>query len=287
MPLDARCVGETTEALTQQVDARWLMAYAAALGDFDPRYFDTAAGTVIGHPLFPVCVEWPVILAARRLPGHDAVTPAEGARGVHAAHDLHIYRPIRAGDRLHTRASIIALAAIRPGAAMTIRLDTVDDAGTPVCRTYYLAISRGVAVTGGDRFVERAPQIPDAALDTQAEVDGPPIEVGPGLAHVYTECARIFNPIHTDRAVALAAGLPDVILHGTASLALAVSRLVDTYLGGEPERVRRIGGRFSAMVPMPSTLWLAVDSRERGVVAFELRKSDGQPAISRGFLCWR
>ena len=27
---------------------------------------------------------------------------------------------------------------------------------------------------------------------------------------MYTECARIWNPIHTDRAVALAAGLPDI-----------------------------------------------------------------------------
>lgn len=286
MPLDARCVGESTEAVTHEVDARWLMAYAAALGDFDPRYFDTAAGTVIGHPLFPVCLEWPAILAARRLPGHEAVTPAESARGVHAAHDMHIYRPIRAGDRLHTRATIIALETIRPGAAMTIRLDTVDDAGALVCRTYYLAISRGVAVIGGDRFVEHVPPVPHAVLGVQAEVDGPPIEVGTGLAHVYTECARIFNPIHTDRAVALAAGLPDVILHGTASLALTVSRLVETHLGGDPERVRRIGGRFSAMVLMPSTLWLAVDSRERGELGFELRRGDGQPAISRGFLCW-
>src|SRR4029077_6419959 len=50
------------------------------------------------------------------------------------------------------------------------------------------------------------------------------VAISPTLAHVYTECARIWNPIHTDRAVARAAGLPDIILHGTATLALAVSR---------------------------------------------------------------
>ena len=42
-------------------------------------------------------------------------------------------------------------------------------------------------------------------------------------AHVYTEGARIWNPIHTDAAVAARAGLPGIILHGTATLALAVS----------------------------------------------------------------
>ena len=35
-------------------------------------------------------------------------------------------------------------------------------------------------------------------------------------AHVYTECARIWNPVHTDTAVADRAGLPGLILHGTA-----------------------------------------------------------------------
>src|SRR5215831_17990681 len=52
------------------------------------------------------------------------------------------------------------------------------------------------------------------------------LPVAPTLAHVYSECARIWNAIHTDRAAALAAGLPDIILHGTATLALAVSAVL-------------------------------------------------------------
>ena len=53
------------------------------------------------------------------------------------------------------------------------------------------------------------------------------IDVSAVAAHVYTECARIFNPIHTDVAVAEASGLPGPILHGTATLAMAVSAVVD------------------------------------------------------------
>ena len=49
------------------------------------------------------------------------------------------------------------------------------------------------------------------------------IPIPAGAAHVYTECAHIWNPVHTDRAVALAAGLPDLILHGSALVALAVT----------------------------------------------------------------
>ena len=72
MPLSTKMVGARTEALTHDVDARWLMAYAAGLGDMNPRYLDTHQGTPIAHPVFPVCLEWPVILASRTLPGYSS-----------------------------------------------------------------------------------------------------------------------------------------------------------------------------------------------------------------------
>ena len=50
--------------MVSEVDARWTMAYAAALGDVMPCYMDTVGG-VIAHPLFPVCIEWPVQVAMR------------------------------------------------------------------------------------------------------------------------------------------------------------------------------------------------------------------------------
>jgi acyl dehydratase len=283
MPLNTSMVGASTDALTQLVDARWIMSYAAGIDDRNPRYLDTQAGTVIAHPVFPVCLEWPVILSSRHLPGSESMTQAEGARGVHAAHDLHIYRPIRAGERLTTRATVIGLERIKPGAAQTTRLDTVDDSGELVCRTYQLGISRDVDVIGQATFCESIPEVPQ--LDTAAtDVRRVAIPVPANAAHVYTECARIWNPIHTDRKVALAAGLPDIILHGTATLALAVTRLVDRYLGADPSRVRRLGGRFTAMVLMPSTLTLEVLGDENQTLFFRVLTQDGAEAFSRGFL---
>jgi len=286
MPLNTATVGESTETFTHAVDARWLMAYAAGIGDFNPRYLDTMANVVIGHPVFPVCLEWPVILATRHLPGCGTVTAEEGARGVHAAHDLQIARPIRTGERLHTRATVIALERIRPGAAQTTRLDTFDDSGELVCRTYQLGISRGVDVLGEPRQVERPPDVPlaETPIDTGETHE---IAVPEGMAHVYTECARIFNPIHTDRAVAVSAGLPDIILHGTATLALAVSRLVNVCLDGDATRVTRLGGRFTAMVLMPCTLRLEVRDRRDGTLFYEVIGADGAAAISRGYVCYR
>jgi acyl dehydratase len=278
-------VGASTPAITHAVDARWLMAYAAGLGDLNPRYLDTQTHPVIAHPVFPVCLEWPAILSSRHLPGYESATPAEGARGVHAAHDLHLFRPIRAGDRLTTHATVIGLEQIKPGAAQTTRLDTVDASGALVCRTYQLGISRNVDVIGPAATAETPPELP-RQKNAVSELRRFPIAVAAGAAHVYTECARIWNPIHTDRKVALAAGLPDIILHGTATMALAVTRLVDEYLAGDPTRVRRLGGRFTAMVLMPSTLTLEVLGHESGTVFFSVKTQDDEPAFSQGFLCY-
>ena len=112
------------------------------------------------------------------------------------------------------------------------------------------------------------------------------LNVPEGAAHVYTECARIFNPIHTDRAVAIAAGLPDIILHGTATMALAVSRLVNEHLDGDPARVKRLGGRFAAMVLMPSTLRLEVSAVEGGAIHYEVLTAEGQAAFQNAYLCF-
>jgi acyl dehydratase len=285
MPLHTAMVGASTDAITHDVDARWIMAYAAGLGDGNARYLDTHAHPVVAHPVFPVCLEWPVILTSRRLPGYESVTAAEGARGVHAAHDLHLFKPITAGMRLTTRATVIGLERIKPGAATITRLDTLDDSGALVCRTFQLGISRGVDVVGAPARGEAPPETPrfDA---TAAPFERLTIPVPANAAHVYTECARIWNPIHTDRSIALAAGLPDIILHGTATLALAVTRLVDAHLGGDPTRVRRVGGRFTAMVLMPSTLTLEVLGRTNDALFFDVRTERGETAFSAGFLCY-
>jgi acyl dehydratase len=287
MPLSTSIVGQATAPIEHAVDARWVMAYAAALSDLNPRMMDTTAATpVIAHPVFPVCVEWPVVLAAGRLPGSERATRAEAARGVHAAHDLHIHRPIRAGDRLATVGEVVGLAAIKPGAAQTTRLTTRDADGEVVCVTWQLGISRAVAIEGEARSTATAPPLPGDEGTEPCDIVLP-LAVPPGMAHVYTECARIWNPIHSDRAVALAAGLPDIILHGTATMALAVSGIVNHVLEGDIARVCRLGGRFSAMVPVPDTLQLEILRRGPDGVRYQVRNGAGEVAISQGFLCWR
>ena len=286
MPFSTSTIGMQTTSEQHTTDARWLMAYAGSLGDMNPLYMDTTQ-EIYAHPVFPVCLEWPSILATRQLAGAGGLTDNEASKGVHASHDLHIYRNIRPDETLRTHARIIDVQKIRPGAACIMQIDTVDSEDRLVCRTYQTSIYRGVGVNHDQaNSREAAPPLPSQVSDF--EVDNViSIPVPAHLAHTYTECAHIWNPIHTDRAVALAAGLPDIILHGTATLALAVSALVDQQLGGDAGRVTRLGGRFAAMVLMPSDIELQMGKADNGSIGFRVLNSQGQEAISKGFLSYQ
>jgi acyl dehydratase len=275
--IDAGIVGLTVGPVACTVDARWLMAYAAAVGETDSRYYDTTAPTgPLAHPLFPVCYEWPVALALRA----KAIDAALAPLGVHALHNLHLHRPPRPGDSLRTSARITAVQRRKRGTLMVIRYTTVDRTGVRVSTTDYGSLYRGVELRGDD-----AGPAWEMADDDGAGVRWTDdVAVTAHAAHLYTEGARIYNPIHTDIAAARAAGLPGLILHGTATLALAVSRVVAHDLGGDPTAVRGVAGRFTGMVMMPSTLTVrGVDARD-AQVAFDALDAAGRPVLSDGLV---
>jgi acyl dehydratase len=286
MRLPASVVGTTVGPREQAIDARWLMAYAAALGESAPEYFDTTrANGILAHPLFPVCYEWPLALDLRA----KALTDDVAVRGVHATHRLILHRPPRAGDRLRTTASVAALEPRTPGAYLVLRMETVDATGRPVSTTEYGSLYRGVEcdaphpdpLSKGERGIETLSPLGRGQGEGWSWTADVPI--ASTLAHVYTECARIWNPIHTDRAVALGAGLPDIILHGTATLALAISQVLRRQSRGPAVPVRTVAARFGAMVRLPSRLVVRgqapCPSPAGAVVRFQALAEDGRPAV--------
>lgn len=277
--VDASIVGLGLGPLAAAVDARWLMAYAAALGETDARYYDTTAPEgPLAHPLFPVCYEWPAALALREKTVDAALAPL----AVHARHALVVHRMPRAGDSLRTSARVTGVERRRRGTLVTVRYTSVDRTGVPVSTTDYGSLYRGVELAGHE-VTPDATLVAEAPLDAAADVDWTePVAIPAHAAHVYTEGARIFNPIHTDVAVARAAGLPGPILHGTATLALAVSRLVARELGDDPTRVRGVSARFTGMVALPSILVVRGRGRRAGGLAFDAIGADGAPVLVGG-----
>jgi acyl dehydratase len=276
--IDAGIVGLTVGPVACTLDARWLMAYAAALGETDARYYDTTApGGPVAHPLFPVCYEWPVATALRAKAIDDALAPL----GVHALHNLVIHRPPRAGDGLRTSAHVTAVQRRRRGTLVVTRYATVDRTGAPVSTTDYGSLYRGVELRG-DSAGSISAGVEHGAGGDVRWMDQ--VEVPAQAAHVYTEGARIYNPIHTDLAVARSAGLPGLILHGTATLALAVSRVIARDLAGDPTAVRGVTGRFTGMVTMPSRLTVRGHATRGERLTFDALDTAGQPVLSDGLV---
>jgi acyl dehydratase len=296
--LDPAMVGATVGPITHTIDARWLMAYAAGLGEEAQPYFDTLNATgPLAHPLFPVCYEWPAAVALR-----DKTVPADlQPQSVHATHHLTIHRAPRAGDTLHTTARVIELAPRRSGTLVVSRFETLDANGDRVSTTDYGSVYRDVALARQPTDGRQAEAVASAGGPPPGTPNplvwvpggGPPggatavawqetIEIPANAAWVYTECAKIWNPIHTDVRVAKHAGLSAPILHGTATLALAVSRIVARELHGEAQRVHEIRVRFSGMVAMPSTVIVRGRGETDGGRAFDAVDPSGAPILSQG-----
>jgi len=177
---------------------------------------------------------------------------------------------------------------------MVLRMETVDRSGHPVSTTDYGSLYLGVDCEPASSPCEPSTLSPEG----RGQGEGPShpegwgwsteVAIAPTLAHVYTECARIWNPIHTDRAVALGAGLPDIILHGTATLALAISRTLRQDARGPAAPVRSIACRFGGMVRLPSRLTVRGQKPAPGpeglAVPFEALAEDGRPAVRDGRL---
>lgn len=197
---------------------------------------------------------------------------------MHAQHDLTIHKRVGVGA-VYVSGKVVAVAQRQPGALVVFRFTARDARGELVSTTDFSALYRDVKLEGGERSLARVEDPPrhENALKAVGT-----IEVPATAAHVYTECARIFNPIHTDVAYARAAGLPGIILHGTATLAVSVSKTLDSF-EKTPTSVRRVRCRFAGMVLMPSDLTVLA-SREGTSIAFETRNERGEAVIQRGWI---
>ena len=278
MPLPLSLVGRSTAPVTHELDTAWLAGFAAGVGDPTDRGF--------AHPLFPVCVEWPAVIAAARLDDGELLAD-ERRRGIHATHDLTILRPLRPGDVLTTTATIDALEPHPRGTLERLRIETRDSTGSVVATTIMGSLFLGVSVDGTrpERDADAATMARNKAGDSDAgSVSTIELAVGADQARVYSEGSRIWNPIHTDAGAAAAAGLPAPILHGTCTLAMATSAALAHAGVADTSALRRIRARFAGMVLMPSSLELRMTRPAHRELSFEVFDLQGVAVIRGGRL---
>ncbi len=285
MPFPAQRVGLDLTPHAASPSVRDILAYAAGLGASEPAFLDDARpGGALALPFQCVSLEWPVILSLREALA-DSLPPAEAQRAVHAVQDSEFHQPIRPGCALVTEGRLVSARRIRAGVLSLVRLTTRDAlSGEPVVTSWSSSIYRDVALEGEEHEIEAAPALPvDLSAPPLISAETTIIPIPREMPHVYSECANIWNPIHTERAVAIAAGLPDIILHGTATWALAGLTILRRYGGSDLSRMTRLSGRFSGMViPGEPITVRHAPAGQPGVIRFEVLAADGQVAVSQG-----
>jgi acyl dehydratase len=129
---------------------------------------------------------------------------------------LRLARPFRQGDVVTAQGQVVHVAAIKPGVHQVTRFSMHGADGDPIGELDYATITRGATLDGPPRSVAQVHGVPTASMP-EKPLWTREVYISPDAAQAYTECADIYNPIHTERSVAKVAGLPDIILHGSAT----------------------------------------------------------------------
>jgi acyl dehydratase len=286
--LGSELVDTSFELPEREIGWRETTNYAAAVGDLNPRYFnDTKHTPLIAPPMFAAAVTWPVYVG-QLLASTESLFPEDVAvTAVHASNHFVLRRPIRVGDRITVKGRLASIQPTSAGVYAVTHLDLVDSDGEIVVTEYHGTIFRGVACSDGGRSAATTPSVPEYAAPDEP-LRELPIPIERELPYIYDGCTDIISRIHTSPAFARErAGLPDIILQGTCSLALAAREIVNAEAEGDPVRLEALACRFSSFVIPGTTARLHILGTT-GVegkmdLFFRLLNAAGQPALTHGY----
>lgn len=276
-------VGEHTISRSFELTSRQIMAYAASIKDANPLFFDDLRpGGLIAHPFNAFTFQWNT-----RFTPQIAANPRATPFNVHATTDLIMHRPFRQGDLITSQGKVISMEQIKPGVLQVTRYTMKDSSGDTVAELDMGGIIRGATLKGDSIVLEKTRNTPDVALAATPLWEAS-VHITADASQIYTECANIYNPIHTERVAARAAGLPDIILHGSATQAISATEIINRCLDGDASRVKRYFGRLRAMVLVDSQLQIrchAQRENEMGTeIFFDVLNAERQPAVANGYM---
>ncbi len=261
LEISSSIVGLKFKPYHTQVQWRHTTNYAASVGDANEWYLDdTKEEGIIAPPIFAAAITWPLVERINEYP--EWPYPPDLLRTlVHYSEHLQFKRPIRPGDRLSIHGEIAAVLPHRAGVYLVLKFRAVSQSGETVFTEHTGGILRGVKCADVGRGGEGLPKFAPLAIP-ENPIWAISIPIPRELPYLYDGCTNIVSPIHTSPQFARTAGLPDIILQGTATLALAVRELVRREGDGDPRRVAQLVANFGAMVIPGSSVELRLLARQ-------------------------
>lgn len=174
---------------------------------------------------------------------------------LHGEQELEFHRPFPAAGNLRTVGEITDYfdKGADKGALVVARSETSDAEAGPLFTSTMTLFARLDGGFGGPDAPSPAVDIPDAAPDAKV-----PDRPGPDQPLLYRLSGDLFD-LHVDPEFAALAGFDRPIMHGLCTHGFACRALVASLVPGEPERIRKIGCRFSRPlypgVPIETRIW--------------------------------
>ncbi|MBN2359100.1 MAG: MaoC family dehydratase N-terminal domain-containing protein [Deltaproteobacteria bacterium] len=290
MALNRELVGKSYPGTAPWVVAAdHVRAYALATQSENPRYVDPlVAGGQVAPPIYGVVVGQRAVEQLLL----DPELAVDTTQLLHTEQHMRFGEPMRPGEALTYEAIVVAIGDERGGENLDVALRVRRSDGSLAYDSLVRLFIRtpGVKRTGQERRAD-IPGVLKRSLPPQITASSSPLfeqtlHVADDQSLRYADASGDYNPIHRDPALAKAAGLPGIILHGMCTLAMAQNALVDQGGGGDPALLKALGGSFTRRVQPGDDLTVrahaAAESQGVRTIGFEVTKQNGKAVIKDG-----
>lgn len=276
--LDSNIVGMIYEGTTETVDPEKTMAYAKATNETNPRYYETDENKLAIPALFPVTM---LVTPMTEIVTDDTLN-LDIFRMVHGEQEVLYHRPLRPWDKIKTKVELDSIDVKESGNILWAKIigQAEEELVFEMRAGMFFRKSRK-----GTRPAK--PKTTEKVVERQVIIRKQ-MKVTSDQSVRYAAASGDDNPIHVDKDIAMAVGLPDIILHGLCTMAFATQAIVDNLADGDPAKVKRVKTRFSKPVFMNDTLttegWLLEEKETSKIIGFETKNETGEAVLKLGLV---
>jgi len=180
---------------------------------------------------------------------------------LHGEQELIFHNPIPSEGTLTTQGTITHCydKGREKGALVVAEFETLHSNGKKLFTSVVTVFARLDGGFGGENAPAKKVDFPDREPDFV--VEGKPSEDQP---LIYRLSGDVFQ-LHVDRGFAEMAGFEKPIMHGLCTHGYACRALIDSFVPGEPEKVRRLDCRFKRPLypgmPIRTVIWQTAEGK--------------------------
>jgi len=285
--ISSKFVGTSLKPYTKVIDWRDTMNFAAAVKDNNPQYFnDEAPEGIIAPPMFSISVTWPILLNLQDYLNDPSFPFEIASTQVHFSEHLQFFQTIKPADKLTVKGVIAAIEPRSAGTHVVIKFEAFNQNEQLVFIEHIGGMMRGVKCLDGARGIESLPHF-NSIESEKASLWEEKIYISPLQPYIYDGCAKVFFPIHTSVKFAHQVGLPNIILHGTATQSFVARELVNRHAKGDASKLKCINTLFTGMVLPDShiTIQLLEQKQEHNTTElfFKVINDNHQVVLDKGY----